>query len=251
MENSKIITLTKDETFRFFANKNLNFITNQEGLFSMTPTDQAQFVVEIMQRYYPLSMLKNMIITESNGGFGGNTYEFLKIFKLINFVEINKQHVDIFKHNLDEIKKVIEVNDDKLTIYNKDYSQIFGTLKQDIIFMDPPWGGVDYRKENNLRLYFGNLDINDIISELIVTQPKLKMILIKAPENFILNLTKNVKKADVEEFNLYKQIPKTSIKKVLYKIIVVSKSIPINTSIPTNNIFQPVMYKQLLDKYFK
>ena len=49
----------------------------------------------------------------------------------------------------------------------------------DLIYLDPPWGGPEYYKQNKLKLIMSGKDIQDIIKDL-----KAKVIVLKAPVNF-------------------------------------------------------------------
>ena len=54
-------------------------------------------------------------------------------------------------------------------------------MKQDIIVLDPPWGGPNYFKQYNIKLYLNNIDIG-IISNFLFS--KCKILILKVPFNF-------------------------------------------------------------------
>ena len=88
---------------------------------------QARQINKIILKY----VSKNSIITDATSCIGGNSKHFLKDFKYVNVVEKEKTLFDILKTNLSNY-------------YNKQilicsYNVIKFMLRQDVIFLDPPW----------------------------------------------------------------------------------------------------------------
>lgn len=149
------------------------------ALFSTTPPDQSAFVCQILKLYYGKSTWK-MTITDANGCIGGNTYCLIKMFKNVNFVEISNLHMEIFKHNL----SIISPLNKNISFYTDNYLNMISKLKQDVIFLDPPWGGPDYYRKSNLELYYTDSKGQQIsVSELIENElNKLtRTIILKVP----------------------------------------------------------------------
>ena len=60
----------------------------------------------------------------------------------------------------------------------------------DAFFIDPPWGGPDYKKQNNLKLQLSNIDMVDMVKLI----PSNKLIILKLPFNhYIDDITKHYK----------------------------------------------------------
>jgi predicted RNA methylase len=137
---------------------------------------------ELLGAWYTSSNLKNMVITESNGGMGALTITLAKHSKKVNVVEIIKEHADIIKNNINQYKLSKKVN-----IINADYMDVAYTLKQDIIVADPPWGGSDYNKMARIRLHLNNVDITCIINNLYLKN-KFKIFVLFVPYNFDIKL---------------------------------------------------------------
>ena len=68
-------------------------------------------------------------------------------------------------------------------------------LKQDIIFLSPPWGGPRYKENKNpLRLKLSEISLTDIIKDIIVNKTA-KIIACMLPSNFDFNnLQQNIRK---------------------------------------------------------
>ena len=56
-------------------------------------------------------------------------------------------------------------------------------LKHDVVFFDPPWGGTDYRSAARMMLYLGTTPIYTIVND-----AKAKLIVLKCPGNFDIDL---------------------------------------------------------------
>ncbi len=57
----------------------------------------------------------------------------------------------------------------------------------DVYFIDPPWGGPDYKKQSNVELHLSNYKLE----EFILTLPKDKLIVLKLPFNYNIDGFKN------------------------------------------------------------
>lgn len=134
------------------------------------------------------------IITDATAGAGGNVFSFSKYFKKVNAIEINISRYKFLVNNLNvyKITNVIPYHDDSLNLILDIY--------QDIIFFDPPWGGKDYKKNDNLRLNLGKFSIEYICLQLLNCKYSPKIIALKLPKNYdlkylhkIINI-KNIKK---------------------------------------------------------
>lgn len=130
------------------------------ALFSTTPPDQGEILCQLLQSFYGKD-LATKTVTDANGCIGGNALELLKCVGFVNVVEISKLHMDIFKHNL----KVLSPGTRNVKCFNANYIDLYLQLKQDIVFLDPPWGGLDYYKSPSLELYYSYFPEHDPLSE--------------------------------------------------------------------------------------
>ncbi len=67
---------------------------------------------------------------------------------------------------------------------------IIFTLKQDVIFIDPPWGGHEYKDKQNLRLNLGNIGIEKL-SNMFLNNKICNYVILKLPTNYDLNYLRN------------------------------------------------------------
>lgn len=121
---------------------------------------------------------EDLIITDATAGIGGNTFSFATFFKSVNAIEYNANVCEMLSNN------IAKCNYSNVTIVNENYITIMTELKQNIVFIDPPWGGRDYKKFDSILLKLSEINIEDICHKLLDTN----MVVLKLPLNY--NLTK-------------------------------------------------------------
>jgi 16S rRNA G966 N2-methylase RsmD len=88
-------------------------------------------------------------ITDMTSCVGGNVISFSRFFKKVNAIEIDPLRFDMLKHNTETVVGATNVNFINGNAVELLLGQDDGTapqqFQQDILFMDPPWGGVDYK----------------------------------------------------------------------------------------------------------
>jgi 16S rRNA G966 N2-methylase RsmD len=150
-----------------------------EGLWSITHPKEAEY---ISKKIIEIVGHTNLNILDMTAGCGGNMISFLKYFKNVTGIEINKDRYDILQNNL---KKY---NYNNYLLINDDCIKYINNNNYDVYFLDPPWGGPDYKKLDNVELYMSNMKIEEIINIL----PKNKLIILKIPFNAVLNININI-----------------------------------------------------------
>jgi len=128
----------------------------------------------------------NCTITDATAGVGGDTISFGTIFKEVNAIELNELRFEYLVNN-------INVYDLKnITTYNEDCINIIGQIShQDVVFIDPPWGGRTYKQYNNLKLNISDISIEEFCNRLLdINNNKLisypSLIVLKLPQNYDL-----------------------------------------------------------------
>jgi len=165
-----------------------------EGLWSITHPDEASLISINLVKILDIYSLSNNTILDMTAGCGGNTISFFNYFKNVIAVENNKDRFDILKNNLECY------NNTNYKLINGDSLQyIDNTI--DVFFIDPPWGGPNYKKQNNIELYLSDIKLIDVIGFL----PLNKLVVLKLPFNCnISDLT-----------NKYKLLLKLEIKNII------------------------------------
>lgn len=113
-----------------------------ESWFSVTPEKVASHTAE---------RCRCDIIIDAFCGSGGNTIQFAKTCAKVIALDIDPKKIEMAKHNA-----TVYGVADRIEFIVGDYLQLCDSLKADVVFLSPPWGGPQYLKnetydlENNL-----------------------------------------------------------------------------------------------------
>ena len=119
---------------------------------------------------------RNSIVTDGTACIGGNVFSFSKYFRTVQAVEIDNGRYNMLRHNI----KVLGL--ENVVCYCQDFSELLFELKQDVVFLDPPWGGVNYRSSDKLSLTLGGMELWEICEKLKAAGTNV--IAFKLPCNF-------------------------------------------------------------------
>ena len=154
--------------------KKLKF--NLESLNYATPYNLSKKIINFILINYKKYFDNNKItITDGTANIGGDSITFAHYFNKVNSIEINKTFFDFLKNNVNVF------NLKNINIYNDDFLNLYKNLKQDIIYMDPPWGGIFYDCKKNISLYLDKTNIKDLIIDML---DYCNLIALKVPYNY-------------------------------------------------------------------
>lgn len=167
--------------FPYLNNTQLKLIDiDEEGLYSVTWYNQSQKIASEIQKL----LGDNITIVESCLGWGADTIVFCKTFDHVISYEINDNHADSARNNL----MVAGVNNFDII---RD-SFVNSVIDADVLYMDPPWGGKNYKKKKSMSLYLDRINIADLYNNV---KDRFKLIVIKIPKNFNLNFFRRITNA--------------------------------------------------------
>jgi hypothetical protein len=212
------------------------------SVFSTANQDQAEKTLQVIELFFPrYTMFTDMSIIDLSACIGGNTWIFYDKFGKVYANELSPLHFKLLKNNMLSIpsKSSVKLNN----FFNDNAFDIIHTMNFDIVFADPPWGGVDYKKDPKVGYYKNGVFFD--IMELILNNEQVanKMVVLRVPQNYVHN------EVISEKFKHYYRIAFNDVKGkgVVYDIIVLSTT-PMVQPLPTFNVFR-VPFKQL--KYRK
>jgi len=200
---------------------------NMEAIMYMSKRIDAELVTGII-----ISHINNLgynyedlTITDATAGIGGNTFSFAEFFKNVNAVEIDSKVFGMLKNNITKCKY------NNVNLINTDYIDIMYNLKQNIVFLDPPWGGRGYKKFDKILLKLSMIDIEDICynlllhSDMMAQLPMLSevpkpgtpfLVVLKLPLNY--NFTKLYLKMCHHNIKIFTHQLKKMFVVVIYKL---------------------------------
>ncbi|XP_031621380.1 trimethylguanosine synthase [Contarinia nasturtii] len=120
--------------FSLFSLFDLGIKLDRESWFSVTPEKVA---------IYTAMRCQCDVIVDAFCGAGGNTIQFAKTCQRVIAIDIDEKKIEMAKHNAN-IYGVAE----RIEFIVGDYFELASTLKADVVFLSPPWGGPQYLKED-------------------------------------------------------------------------------------------------------
>jgi hypothetical protein len=165
-----------------------------EGEYSITKRKDGKILLNIMKSI--LKNTKNKVITDLTGNVGGDTILFGLNFKKVHSIEINDENFQALENNIN-VFKLKNVN-----LYFGDSTKLYD-WHTDILYLDAPWGGKDYRKHKLLDLYLGSIRIDEFLEEVVKRNNSPKYIFLKVPYNYNfdrLNKLGKVKKYKIRNY---------------------------------------------------
>lgn len=179
--------------FPYEKNVNMNDLwISDQGMFSITKPKEAELITSLITNHIRKNP-KKVVITDATANVGGNAINFAKYFGFVNAVEISPLHCKIIDHNLKAYKRR------NTKVYCQSYVEIANTIKQDIVYIDPPWGGVSYRIKKRINLFLSGESISSIINRI---RHRAELFAVKGPIN--LDLQTLVTETNMKTFVVYK-----------------------------------------------
>lgn len=177
--NDLLNYFNKDEIKIAHKNKKKLQITDK-GIYSISKPYLSEWICNIILNNIDLTneyIKENIILTDGTAGIGGDLIYFSKYFKEVNGIELDKTHFEVLKNNIKDV-----LNIENIKLFHNNYCNIYNKLKNDIVYLDPPWGGKNIYKKKDVMLYLGNDKIFNIINRLY--DIGIKYIFLKIPHNF-------------------------------------------------------------------
>jgi predicted RNA methylase len=164
----------RDFLFRFIPiekRKLLRF--DDEAFYSVTDQYTADKISRELKKQCPDAQL----ITDGTACVGGNSFSFSKHFPFVQAIELDKIRFDYLKANLQTLETI------NVACYWGDCLDVVPYLKQDLVFLDPPWGGPSYKDKKSIDLYLSGVELSEICK---IVKPYCSYLALKVPQNFAL-----------------------------------------------------------------
>lgn len=180
-----------------------NLKLSKESIYSISSPKIMVKIIDIIEKNLNIP-IKDITVTDATANVGSSAISFALKAKFTNAVEINENSYKMLVNNIN----VYNLDCSKIKTYLNDYLQIMHTLQQDVIYIDPPWGGIDYYNNKKLNLYLSNVSIAEITNSLI---NNANLIIFKAPLNF--------NKEEFEKKSIFTNINYYYIKNILIVVL--------------------------------
>jgi len=180
----------------FPEKKGVNYddlILTPEGEYSITKREDSVRIMDIMKSI--LGTTEDKHITDLTGNVGGDTIMFALNFDHVDSIEMAKDNYDALSHNINVygLKNV--------TLHHGDSTKVF-RWETDILYIDPPWGGPDYKKKKNLDLYLGKERLDKFLDTILYQEWRPKYVFLKLPRNYNFSRLPDNKKFRIRGYYL-------------------------------------------------
>jgi hypothetical protein len=158
--------------------ENINYInlqTTEEGLYSITRKRDGDRILSIINHH--VKNLESKTITDGTACVGGDTIRFGLAFKHVHSIEVNLNNFECLANNVREFGLT------NVTLYNGDCTCVFN-WDTDVLYLDPPWGGPDYKSKPSLDLMLGDKRIDIWLDEILLRKNRPSTIVLKLPHNY-------------------------------------------------------------------
>ena len=152
-----------------------DLILTPEGLYSVTKRIDGERLIAFLNGMIP--DIRKQTITDATACVGGDTLLFSLHFKKVESIEWKR-------HNMAALQNNVEVfGAGNVVLHEGDATRVFN-WKTDVLYVDPPWGGPDYRKLQNLELFIGSYRLDKWIEEILKRSERPKTVVLKLPRNY-------------------------------------------------------------------
>jgi len=147
------------------------------GMYSISTPKNADIISKLIKKNF---FAQNIIVTDAMAGVGGNTLSFASNFYFVNSIELDVKRFGYLVSNIDLYGK------DNVLCIKGNYLDLMHKVYQDVIFMDPPWGGKSYKDFEDLSIELDGRTLESICEEIRIAK-LCKMIVLKLPLNYNLD----------------------------------------------------------------
>jgi len=187
-------------------------VTEQSSMYSLLPFQMSQ-----VRDFFKKHMPQLSTIVDGTSHVGCDVIHMASLYKnaAIYAYEIDP---DVYNLLIKNIQNYYEDND-RFHPINQDFTMV-EKVPTDLLYLDPPWGGKDYKEMKEVSLYLSEIPIQQIIKEWL-DEDYAKYIILKTPFNF------NVKDLDYfrsKKYVIAYQLIYTPGRKISYVLYFITKS---------------------------
>jgi hypothetical protein len=200
----------------FYGATKINYnklLFTDESIYSVSKIEGSKKLYEVIQNYF--TDTSNMIITDATANIGSECVYMASKFSYVNAIEITKNTYDILQHNIDvlHIKNIGTILGDCFDVLHN--------IEQQIIVVDAPWGGRNYKDNETMHLFLSNKEIYKLY---LTHYTKAKLFVFKVPCNYNIDFFRNkIKEVNVsiDIYDYNKLDRKTGIVRCYYKFLAI------------------------------
>ena len=174
--NNKIIKVDINFIKKIFFNIDKvdteKILFTDESIYSSSRLKGSKRLIDVINKYYDNF---DITITDGTANIGTDSINLATLYKKINAVELSPINYKALKNNISVFGL-----EKKILSYNQDINIQINDLEQNIIYIDAPWGGPEYKHSDKIKLYLGNVEIVDFY---LKNRNKAETFIFKVPYN--------------------------------------------------------------------
>ena len=155
-----------------------SLVLTPEGEYSVTRRRESDRIMSIIDKV--VGDLKTKTVTDATGCVGGDTIQFALRSRFVNTIELNEENFKALQNN------IAVYGLENVTLHFGDCTRVFN-WRTDILFVDPPWGGPNYRENETLDLYLSEKRVDEWLEEVLRRKIRPTHIFLKLPHNYNFN----------------------------------------------------------------
>jgi hypothetical protein len=159
-----------------------NILMDEVATFSCTSMPFANEIALLLSQLPGLTPLGQATITDATACAGGDTIAFARHFSRVNAIELSPSRCQMLLNNVDVVRGVLGETGlpGWVYVYQGDCLAIAPRLRQDVLYLDVPWGGKEYKKQSLVRLFLSSQAIYDVVVRFLGL---CKFVALKVPPN--------------------------------------------------------------------
>jgi hypothetical protein len=147
----------------------------EEGSYSITRRRDAEYILQIIKN--TVCDCETKSITDATGCIGGDTLNFAGVFREVHSIELNVDNFKALKNNVGVYGFT------NISLYHGDCTEVY-KWASDVMYIDPPWGGPNYRTIENLNLYLGKIRLDVWLEDILSGPYRPSFVFLKVPLNY-------------------------------------------------------------------
>jgi RNA cap guanine-N2 methyltransferase len=120
------------------------------------------------------------VMADATACVGGNALSFARFFPDVRAAEIDAERCELLRENVQLLGL-----DSRVRCLSVDWYESLGSADTaaDAVFLDPPWGGIDYRNAKSVPITLGPTPMRDCVQRLRARHPRTRLVMMKLPLN--------------------------------------------------------------------
>jgi hypothetical protein len=151
-----------------------------ESMYSVSKIEGAMKLYDVIQTYLPST--RELVITDATANIGSDSIYMASKFAYVNAIEIYEKTFNVLQHNID-ILRVKNIS----SIFG-DCTKVLSITEQDVIIVDAPWGGRNYKDQTNMRLYLSGRELHELY---MMYKDRANLFVFKVPCNYDIEFFSN------------------------------------------------------------